>query len=379
MRILIAPDSYKDCLSAKDVAKCIAEGIAEIRPEWQCVLLPLADGGEGTVEAFAAARTGAVSKVYDIVDALGRPVKARTLLLPDGRCVVEMAQAAGLEQLSSAERNPMLTSTFGLGKLLMQCLQDGRRDFIIGLGGSATVDGGIGMLQALGFEFYDRQNVRIPNGAGGAELNNVAAVRTDHVPQCVREMSIITACDVTTTLPDSAVVYGPQKGATPEMVRSLTQGLLNFAHVMGDDGTTPGDGAAGSLGYALRRLLGAHSQSGAEILLQYADFDAQCKEASFVITGEGRTDSQSAAGKLCGVVARHAASCGVPAILASGALAADLQLPKDLYCAAFSISSGELSLNDALKNAPQNLRRFGRNFAAILNAQIRGLFDKTAK
>ena len=369
MRILIAPDSFKDCLSAKKVAACIAEGIGAICPEWECMQLPLADGGEGTVEAFDNAKAGAVVRRHDIVDALGRPVEACTLLLPDGRCVVEMATAAGLEQLAQDERNPMKASTFGLGVLLKQCLEDGCRNFIIGLGGSATVDGGVGMLQALGFEFHDEQNHLIPNGAGGATLNRITAINDANVPQCVREMNIVTACDVTTTLPDSAVVYGPQKGATPEMVDELTRGLKNFAQLLGDDGTTPGDGAAGSIGYAFRRLLGAHSRSGAELLLEYADFDAKCRNASFVITGEGRTDSQSAAGKLCGVVARHAANCRVPVILASGALASDLQLPKELYCAAFSISSGELSLDDAIRNAPKNLRRFGSNIASILNSQ----------
>lgn len=367
MKIILAPDSFKDCLRASEVASALREGILLRCPTCDVVELPMADGGEGTVEAYL--RLGGARKLtLPTVGPTGRELTADLAVLQDGTCVLEMASAAGLELLSPQERNPMLTSTYGVGILLKQCIEKGYRRFIIGIGGSATVDCGIGMLQGLGYQFFQADGSLIPDGAGGGALSQVASVRDDAVVADWRDVQIISACDVTTPLPQSAVVYGPQKGATPEMVRNLTDGLLHFASLFHDDGMTPGDGAAGGIAFAIRRVLGGESRSGAELLLDQANFEKLCMDADAVITGEGRTDFQSAQGKCCGCIAKRAAALGIPVILASGALVPE-ELPLDShspFTAMFSISTGPSDLATALANTKANLQRFGWNIASLI-------------
>lgn len=367
MKIILAPDSFKNCLRAPQVAACLERGIRAILPETELYKIPLADGGEGTVEAVCCA-TGAAIRRYTVTDPFGRPISAEAALLSNGIAVLEMASAAGLELLTTAELNPMKTTTWGVGCLIRQLLADESiSQLILGLGGSATVDGGLGMMQALGCRFYAGCR-ELPPGAGGGALNSITRIDSSDLLPELHKLSITAACDVTTPLPDAAAIFGPQKGATPQMVRELTAGLKHWSALWQDSGMTPGDGAAGGLGFALRKLLGADHCSGAELLLDLAEFDKHCDARSWVLTGEGRSDIQSAAGKLCGAVARRARNHKAHCILVSGALSDDFPDMPELYTAIFSITSGPISLAEALRTAPKQLERFGKNFAGILQA-----------
>ncbi len=367
MKFVIAPDSYKSCLRAAEVVGALETGIRQCCPEADVLRIPLADGGEGTVEAAAQAAGGKLESTT-VSDPVGRPVEACYALLPDGTAVLEMASAAGIELLAPEELNPMHTSTFGVGELLNTLLDNGIRDFVIGLGGSATVDGGIGMLQALGGRFRDREGKMLPPGAGGEALCRTASADLSGLRPELAECRFRIASDVTNPLggpTGAATVFGPQKGATPEQITRLDDALRRWAVLWNDDGTTPGDGAAGGIGFAFRRILGGRMASGAELLLELADFDRRAAGADWIITGEGRTDRQSLGGKLCGIVAQHANRINVPIILVSGALAPDLDNFTDRFAACFSIASGPGELAEALTAARVNLIRMGRNIAAL--------------
>ena len=252
--------------------------------------------------------------------------------------------------------------------MLKKLLDLGCREFIIGIGGSATVDGGSGMLQALGVRFFDQWGNELPAGIGGGDLRNVAKVDLSGLDERILASRVQVACDVTNILcgpSGSAAVFGPQKGATPEMVTSLDANLHNYAVLSGDPGEVPGDGAAGGMGYALRKFLGGKLVSGASLVMEKSGFLAALPGSSLVITGEGCSDEQTAYGKLCSKVAEAAAAEGVPTVLLSGALRGDTAVLEKLFCGTFSISPGAVTLDEAIAGTRKNLARMGANLAGL--------------
>jgi len=376
MKIILAFDSFKNCLPSPEIHRILGEAIGRRQPAWEIVSLPLGDGGEGTAEALCAA-LGGVMERYRVSDPLGRPVMAHWGRLPDHGAVLEMASASGIELLRREELNPEKTSTYGTGELLRHLIVDEKiRRFTIGIGGSATVDGGIGMLQALGVEFIDRQERKLPGGATGGMLGEIAAVDLSHVCPELRQCRFRVACDVTNPLTGplgAAAVFGPQKGATPEQVRRLDAGLQNFcftahqAGVVDQAAELPGDGAAGGLGFALRNFLRAEIVSGAELALELLRFDDALTGADWVVTGEGCSDFQTAHGKLCSQVAKHAHQRNIPVILLSGALGERSSELEDAFDAVLTLAAGPGTLEEALARTPDNLRRMGRALAAMLD------------
>lgn len=382
MKLVIAPDSFKGCLRSHLVCDAIAAGIRAARPTTQICALPMADGGEGTVEAVIAA-TGGERCTTRVHDPLGRELEAAWGLTGNGRAaVIEMAAASGLELLAAQECNPMLASTFGTGELVREALARGVREILLGIGGSATVDGGCGFAQALGFRFLDATGAELPPGLGGGALRQIASIDAQGANPRLREISFRVACDVTNPLLGSngaARVYAPQKGASPAMVEELEAGLAHLADLWRRQGLLahpdhPGAGAAGGLGAGLRAFCHAEVTSGAELVARLVGLPEALADADWLITGEGRTDAQTGHGKLCAVVASFAHAARVPVILLSGAVTDDAPLFAH-FDAIFSIAPGPGSLAEALAAAPANLTRTARSLAMLMMPALPGELD----
>ena len=359
MKVLIAPDSFKGSLKSPDVARAMAAGVRAAVPDGQVALLPVGDGGEGTLEALVEA-TGGSYETATVDDPLGRSISARLGLLGDGNTAfVEMAEASGLSRLTPAERDPLRADTRGTGELVRSAFQSGRSRILIGIGGSATNDAGAGLLTGLGVRILDRDGNEI--GPGGGEL--ARAHRLDLTGLSLppgREW--VVACDVTNPLtgPQGAsAIYGPQKGATPEMIAELGDALGHFADVVAealgkDCRELPGAGAAGGLGFALQAFLGARLVRGVDLVLDSVRFDEQLEGASFVLTGEGKIDRQTTAfGKTLTGIGARAAKAGVPVLALAGSVGDDLG---DYRAAGISsvasIVPRPMSLEEAMGRAP---------------------------
>ncbi|BCS52579.1 glycerate kinase [Geobacter sp. SVR] len=377
MKIVIAPDSFKESLSALEAAEQIAAGFREVFPDGEYVLVPLADGGEGTVQAMVAATGGRIVPV-DATGPLGTAVPAFYGLTGDGRtAVIEMAAASGLTLVPPARRNPLLTTTYGTGELIRSALAEGVSRIIAGIGGSATNDGGAGMLQALGMKLLDAQGDEI--GFGGGALAGLAGIDAGGLVRGVREVRIEVACDVDNPLlgvRGASAVFGPQKGATPDMVAQLDANLAHYAAVISRDlgvevATRPGAGAAGGMGAALLAL-GGRLRPGIDIVLDAVGFEAIARDADLIITGEGRIDGQTAGGKAPLGVARIASRLGKPLIGIAGSLGSDAE---GIYAhgidALFSAVPRPCSLENALADAASNLRTAARNIAATIRLGCR--------
>ena len=350
MKIILAPDSYKDCLSAIDVCRAMEEGIRRVVPSADVVLLPIADGGEGTLDALSYG-TALQTVTEPTVDPLGRPINA-TYGLDGTTAVVELAQASGLQLLAPAERNPEKASTYGTGLQIQSAIEKGAKQICITLGGSATTDGGMGILRALGGHFYDA-NGNLLEGCG-ADLQRVASMDLSQLP---KDLSFRLICDVKNPLfgPNGAAyIYGPQKGADPDMVERLDKGLQNLhtvalKHGIETDGIAAG--AAGGVG-SLQGFLSAEVVSGIDWILEQCQFSRQLDTADLVITGEGKTDAQTLNGKAMYGIATAAKAKGVPVIGISGSLGTDLDgLYRCGVTALFSICNRPMPLSDALSNA----------------------------
>ena len=373
MKIIIAPDSFKGCLRSIEVAQAIKRGLSEMLPQAEILTFPMADGGEGTVDALIAATGGSYIHL-PVYGPLGYPVEARYGDIGRHTAVMEMAAAAGIELLDRSELNPLKTSTYGVGQMIGDAIKRGFREIVIGIGGSATVDGGAGMIQSLGFILRDAAGNIIDRPCTGGMLADIAAIEPGSAPALLQKIRIRVACDVTNPLigpQGAAPVYGPQKGADPQMVEVLAGGLENFsARVMdaglADDNIHPGDGAAGGLGFALRTLCGAEIVSGARLVIETGGLESQLADADLVITGEGCTDSQTASGKLCAVIAETAAVHRVPTIVLSGAIKGPVAQLQRYFSAALSIAAGPCSLDEAIAAAPERLYEAGRNLGGIL-------------
>ncbi|HCC5836309.1 glycerate kinase [Citrobacter farmeri] len=373
MKIVIAPDSYKESLSALEVANAIEQGFREIWPDADYVKLPVADGGEGTVEAMVEATTGRIVEV-DVTGPLGEPVTAFYGLSGDERTAfIEMAAASGLEQVPVTLRDPLKTTSWGTGELIRHALDVGVEHIIIGLGGSATNDGGAGMVQALGAKLLDSQQNDI--GQGGAALEALAQIDISQLDKRLAACRIEVACDVTNPLTGkegASAVFGPQKGATAETIDRLDTALAHYAQIIARDLKVDvlelaGGGAAGGMGAALYAFCGAQLRRGIEIVTDALQLDACVADADLVITGEGRIDSQTIHGKVPVGVAKVAKRYNKPVIGIAGSLTADVGIVHEHGLdAVFSVIYTICTLDDALKNAAENVRMTARNVAATL-------------
>lgn len=326
MKIIIAPDSFKESLTAMQVAEAIEQGFSEIFPQAEYIKLPMADGGEGTVESMVAATSGELVNV-EVTGPLGAPVKAFYGWMGDGEtAVIEMAAASGLHLVAPEQRNPLITTSYGTGELILAALNHGARKIILGIGGSATNDGGAGMMQALGVQLRDQQGKALT--VGGAALAQLVDIDLSQLDDRLAQTDILVACDVDNPLcgaKGASAVFGPQKGATPERVQQLDAALQHYGEkieqVTGKSViNVAGAGAAGGMGAALFGLLNARLQPGIEIVTEALKLAATVQNADLVITGEGRIDSQTIYGKTPVGVARVAKRFDIPVIAIAGSM-----------------------------------------------------------
>lgn len=374
MRIVVAPDSYKGSMSAMDVASAMEQGILETFPDAQVIKVPIADGGEGTTDSLVNATGGRFMK-NEVIGPLGTRVEACWGILGDGKtAVIEMAAASGLMLVTQEDRNPLITTTYGTGQLMKAALDKGIRKLIIGIGGSATNDGGSGMARALGVRFLDSKGNELPNG--GAALKNLASIDLSLLDPRVDETEILVACDVDNPLCGSrgaSAVYGPQKGATPEMVHQLDEALRHYASIAQspkgkDILQSPGAGAAGGLGAGLMLFTPAVLKPGIQIILEVTDFEEKVKTADLVLTGEGRTDFQTAHGKAPVGVAEVANKHNVPTVCLSGGLGpgCDEVLEKGI-AGLMSIVPYPMDLEECIESAREFVQRAAARLCRIIS------------
>lgn len=378
MKIIIAPDSFKESLSALDVANAVEAGFRRVFPHAQMVKIPIADGGEGTVQALVDAE-GGITRRIEVLGPQGTPVRATYgLARHNSLAMIEMAAASGLELVPPSDRDPLAATSFGTGQLILDALDAGAKHLVIGIGGSATNDAGAGMLQALGVRLLDAHGD--PIGRGAAALQHLARIETGELDSRLALCHIDVACDVTNPLlgPQGAsVIFGPQKGASAAVVQELETCLQRFADVVQRDlgvdvATIAGSGAAGGLGAALIGVLGARLRPGCDVVLETVGLKDLLKGADLVITGEGRTDGQTAYGKAPMGVARMAARCGVPVLVLSGALTPDsAALHQHGVAAVFSAVRRPCSVDEALQEAAMNVRDAAYNLASALRLGMR--------
>lgn len=359
MRILIVPDSFKGSLSSTQVGQQLQAGLQSVLPDAEFRLLPVADGGEGTVEAVAAA-AGGTFYTARVTGPLGRPVSARYAVLPDGTAVLEMAQASGLPLLPPALRDPGKTTTRGTGELIAAALDQGCHRLLIGIGGSATNDGGAGMARALGARFLDRSGRDLPEG--GAALDQLDRIDLSGLDPRLKKASILVASDVTAPLcgPQGAsLVFAPQKGASPEQAAGLDLCLARYGRVLEDTfrrplADLPGAGAAGGLGAGLMAFCGAQLRPGIDIIFELLHLEEEAAQADLILTGEGRIDATSATGKLLSGVGRLARRYHKPAIAFAGAVAlSDAELQAIGLQTTVPICDGPMALEDSLSRAAE--------------------------
>ena len=377
MNILIAPDSFKDCLSAMEVASALGRGIQKIIPDASISLLPMADGGEGTVESVIDATRGKILRLK-VMDPLMREVPSFYGITGDGEtAVIEMAAASGIELLKGDERDPWITSTFGTGQLIRDALDHGVRKILLGIGGSATNDGGTGMAQALGVQFGGKNgNISVQ---GGGTLGEVEQIYMEGLDPRIQTTEIIVACDVSNPLtgPQGAShIYGPQKGADEVMVEKLDRNLLHLAELIQDQlgkeiSEYPGAGAAGGLGGGLMAFLNADLVGGFDMVAGVCGLREKIRDVDLVITGEGKMDAQTRFGKTPFGVAQMALKLGKPVIGVAGTLDEDASLLYELgFDLLMPIQEKPGKLESSLKNGEQLLERTGERMARLLRMEI---------
>jgi glycerate 2-kinase len=372
MKIVIAPDSFKDSLSAQGVAQAIASGLREVWPDAQLIECPMADGGEGTIEAVLAACDGQWMQ-NTVTGPLGQPVQAQWGWLAETRtAIIEMAMASGLQLLTLEQRDATVTTTYGTGELIAAALDAGAQRIILAIGGSATNDAGTGMLAALGARFLDGNDEPLP--PGGLALAKVARIDVEHLDARLKDVRFEVAADVNNPLcglQGASHIFGPQKGASPEQVLALDAALQHFAEhsarVLGrDESEHPGSGAAGGMGFAARAYLNASFRPGVEVVADLTGLAQALQGADLAITGEGRFDAQTLRGKTPFGVARVAQRQNVPVIVLAGTLGDGYA---DLYehgiSAAFALTSGPMTLEQACRDAEGLLHDRARDLARV--------------
>ena len=358
MKIIRAPDSFKVSLRAVDASNSIDRGIKKAFPKAETVMLPVADGGEGTLETLVTATKGEIRNVT-VIGPLGDEVKSSYGVLGDKKtCVIEMATASGLTLLTDEQLSPLKATTYGTGQLIKQALDDGFTSFIIAIGGSATNDGGAGMLQALGLKLCTKDGNEI--GYGGGELNKIALIEDDSFDSRIKACNFLIASDVENPLigPNGAsFVFGPQKGATPEMVETLDQHLTHWAdHVAKLTGihlhNLPGAGAAGGIGGAFQAFFPCKVKRGIDVVLEYSKFSEFLPNTDLVITGEGKVDGQTASGKTPLGVAQAAKSQDVPTIIIAGSIGNGIEALHEFGIVSIhSIINQPMTLKESITNA----------------------------
>lgn len=399
MRIIVAPDSFKESLSAREVCAAIARGIRRVRPDAIIESIPMADGGEGTVDALVSA-TGGAFRQTTVTGPLGEPVTATWGLLGDsgaaglraGRspreareapqqdqpaertAVIEMAAASGLALVPPDRRNPLLTTTYGTGELMRAALQAGATRLIVGIGGSATTDGGAGAAQAMGIQFLDAAGRPLPSPIAGGQLDAIARIACMNQPEAQARVSILVACDVDNPLcgpRGAAAVYGPQKGATPEQVRILDRNLAHLADIIERDlhknvRSFPGAGAAGGLGAGLVAFFDARLERGVRLVMEAVQFEERIKGADLIITGEGRLDRQSMMGKVIAGVAQAGKAAGVPVVALVGSAGEGAEAALEVLQSYHPITPPGMPLRQAIARTSEFLESAAANLLATL-------------
>lgn len=374
MKIIIAPDSFKGSLTAKEVANSIYTGLKRALPSAEYIEIPMADGGEGTMQALVDATNGKIF-TKSVTGLLNTSVTAHYGILGDKEtAVIEMAEAAGLQYVNDQDKNPLITTTYGVGELIKTVLDTGIRKIIIGLGGSSTNDGGAGMAQALGVKLLNLQDQELP--LGGGNLNHLVRIDNSKIDPRLKNTEIILASDVTNPLTGkngASFVFGPQKGATPEMVEELDQNLHHFAAVVRRDlnknyENTPGAGAAGGLGFGLLTFTNATIQSGVEAVLEMTHFKEKTQNADFIFTGEGATDFQTKFGKTPYGVAKAAKEVAPNSTVICltgniGEKVDELYGPID---AIFATENGAKDLKQAIKDSQHDLTQISENIGRLI-------------
>ncbi|WP_174733431.1 glycerate kinase [Mesobacillus harenae] len=377
MKIVIAPDSFKESLTALEAAESIEIGFKSVFPDAEILKVPMADGGEGTVQSLVDATNGKILKQI-VTGPLGEPVEGFFGILGDGKtAVIEMAAASGLELVPAEKRNPLTTTTRGTGELISAAIDYGAVHIIIGIGGSATNDGGSGMAKALGVKLLNFAGGEI--GDGGGALADLARIDASGLDPRLEAVKIEVACDVDNPLTGptgASAIFGPQKGASPEQVELLDSYLERYASIIERDlgrkvKDLPGAGAAGGLGAGLLAFLPAELKKGVDIIIAATGLAEKVKDADVVITGEGKIDGQTIFGKTPIGVAKTAKLYGIPVIAIAGHVANDSAAVHDFGIdVLFSIVPGAIPLRDALENASINVERLSKNIAALLKFQI---------
>lgn len=377
MKIIVAFDSFKGSAGAYEVGDAVAKAFSEVIAGCEVVNVPVADGGEGSVDAVARMAGGNVTHVKcDTVDPLMRQLKAGYIILGDGEtAAIELAAASGLPLVEPQLRNPLKTTTLGTGLLIKDALDRGCRRFLIWLGGSATNDGGMGLLSALGYRFLDGNGQELP--PTGESLPLLAAIDGSRADERLAACRFTAACDVDNPLTGpmgAAYIFAPQKGADTSAVQYLDHGLARYAHAIqqfcGRDITaSPGAGAAGGVGGGIAALLDAELKPGCEIILDLANFDNTIADADYIVTGEGKIDAQSLMGKVVGTVLHRAARAGVPVIGIAGAVDCN-GVDDGQFAALLSIQQSPTSLEDAMQNATtlRNVRFTARQAAKLIKS-----------
>jgi len=370
---ILAPDSFKESMTAKEVCIAMEKGIRKVYPEANYIHVPMADGGEGTVQSLVDASGG---EIYykEVMGPLGQKVTAKFGILGDGEtAAIEMASASGIHYVTKETRNPLITTTFGTGELIRECLDKGMNKIIIGIGGSATNDGGTGMAEALGVKFLDVEGHQLPRGGGS--LDKLAMVDVSELDERLKHVTLIVACDVTNPLcgeHGASHVFGPQKGATPDMVRQLDTNLAHYAEVVKqqlhkDVRDVPGAGAAGGLGAGLLIFTQGTLQKGIEIVIEYTGLKEKLSNADYVFTGEGGIDFQTKFGKTPYGVAKTAKEAGKKVIAVAGYIGEGIDtLYAEGIDAVFGIVPGANEIDKVLAEGPQNVERTCENIARLL-------------
>jgi len=376
MKIVVAPDSFKGSLTAVEVSDAIGQGVREIFPEAEIVKIPMADGGDGTVQCLVNATGGEILR-KKVTGPLGDEVLASYGILGDKKtAVIEMAEASGLTLVPENKRNPLITTTYGTGQLIKAALDQGCRKMIIGIGGSATNDGGAGMLQALGVKLLDREGKEI--GFGGGELKKVFRIDTKYLDNRLSQTKVLIASDVSNPLcgpKGAARIYGPQKGATPEIIEELDKSLAHFAEVIKRDlhkdiKDIPGSGAAGGLGASLMAFLDAELRPGIDIMIEIVKLEQAIKDADLVITGEGKIDSQTIYGKAPIGVAKIAKKYNIPVIAVAAIISDDADIVHQYGISTLiKISEPPISLAEPKSKKVQLIKRCIKQFLER-NAEI---------
>lgn len=377
MKVVIAIDSLKGSLSSMEAGNAIKAGILKANPATEAIVKPLADGGEGTTEALVEGLGGEFVTIK-VQGPLSHKVTATYGFLPESKtAIIEMAAASGITLLSDDKKNPLYATTYGVGEMIKDAMDRGCRNFIVGIGGSATNDGGIGMLSALGFEFFDSQGNSV--GEGGQALAKVESISAKNILSRLKECSFKVACDVTNPLcgyNGATYIFGPQKGVTENMREDLDNGMKNYAnktkeYLKTDYIDYPGSGAAGGLGFAFISYLNAELTPGIDLILDAIDLESLVKDADYVITGEGRLDHQTAMGKAPIGVARLAKKYGAKVIALAGSITKDAgACNEEGIDAFFCILNSVVTLEEAMKKetAAYNITSNAEQIFRLLNA-----------